>query len=55
MIFTYTLHTSILVASNDVFLLFHFFSGGLRAVIFTDTLQTFILVAGAVVVTIVCM
>ena len=30
------------------------FVGGLRAVIFTDTLQTFILVIGAAIVTIIC-
>ena len=45
------LKRSIFPVVNDVF---SNISGGLRAVIFTDTLQAFILIAGAMVVTIIC-
>lgn len=37
---------------NDSYTHTHFLSGGLAAVIYTDTLQTFVMIIGAIILTI---
>ena len=52
--FQLTIKVTIIMISGLIFFFFLLISGGLASVIYTDTLQTVVLIAGAIVVTSMC-